>query len=93
MWICANIKFLTRLIHDISQCVHGGKFVCLLNQVKEQIFLHYISIHEDVSVLSIPKVWLHGENTFLFVDVQCLTVGEMILRIVNRVIHQSDVCT
>ena len=42
--------------------------MCLLNQVKEQVFLHYISIHEDVSVLSISKVWLHGENTFLFVD-------------------------
>ena len=67
--------------------------MCLLNQVKEQVFFHYISIHEDVSVLSISKVWLHGENTFLFVDVQCLTVREMILRIVNRMIHQSDVST
>ena len=67
--------------------------MCLLNQVKEQVFLHYISIHEDVSVLSISKVWLHGENTLLLVDVQCLTVREMIFRIVNRMIHQSDVST
>ena len=65
----------------------------LLNQFKEQSFLHYISIHEDIFALCISMVWLDGENTLLLVDIQCMAVQEMILCIVYTVIHQCDICT
>ena len=65
----------------------------LLNQFKEQSFLHYISIHEDIFALCISMVRLNGKNSLLLVDIQCMAIQEMILCIIYAVIHQCDICT
>ena len=70
----ADIQFAAFYIDDLGQCVHRGHIMPFFDQVDKQFFFHYISIHEDISVLCISSVFFNRENTFLAVQIQKVTV-------------------
>ena len=61
-------------------------FLRFVNQFNEKLFLHYISIHGDISCLCCSTVRLHVQYAFLLVQVQNITVDESAFGIVNCVI-------
>ena len=72
----SDIQILGRCIDDLWKSIHGRNFSCLTNKFNEELFLHNIGIHENIALLSTSTIQLNRFNTFLFVQVQDITVQE-----------------
>ena len=68
-------------------------FLGFFDQFNEKLFIHNVCIHEDVAFLSASTVLFDGFNTFLFIQVQNITVEEFFSCIVHRLIQECDICT
>ena len=67
--------------------VYRRSLFCFVDQFDEQIFLHNISIHEDIFILCISVILFQRKNSFLLVQVQCVTVQEIFFCSIYRMIQ------
>ena len=88
-----DIHLFTGFVECICQCIYGRQLASFIDQIQEDLFFHYIGVHENISVFYISMVWFQRQHTFLFVQIQHLAVQEMIFCIVHILIHQCDIRT
>ena len=67
-------------------------FLGFFDKLNEKLFFHNVSIHEDVAFLSASTVLFDGFNTFLFIQVQNITVDKFFSCVIYRLIQKSDIC-
>src|SRR5699024_7105810 len=68
----ADIQLTAGGVYNVCQGVHGGHFLCLINQIDEQFFFHDIGVHEDIPVFGVSAILLDRENAFLLVQIQSI---------------------
>ena len=87
-----DIKFSGTGVYDLGKSVHGRNLFGFLDQLNKKLFLHNVSVHEDITFLSTSAVLLDGFETFLLIQVQNITVNERFSCIINGMIQKSNIC-
>ena len=87
-----DIKLSCKTVDNLWQSVHGRDLSGFFDKLNEKLFFHNVSIHEDVAFLSASTVLFDGFNTFLFIQVQNITVDKFFSCVIYRLIQKSDIC-